>query len=1107
MTTSSRDYEQLSLYVGSRIEHESERAVLQRVVELLARDRRPAVILANANLGDRQIDLVVCLNYLVLVIEAKGIRRPIRGSENGPWQVQVASGEWKDSPSPYLQAREAALKVRDAIRSFERREIPYPTAAVVFVPAIPRGSQAHPGDFKVSVLGLEGLGSVLCKRQKDALPLHRWQAFAKHLRLTPVPTAAAACDPALFAAEDLLRQYHTAFRRANAGSESLVPFTCRYDGRTISTEEVTRMVPEERAGVLIRGPSGCGKTLLASQVGLASAESGAVVITIPARDYAGSIKAVMDREVGLLIRSKTANVLNAARALNRPLLFVVDGYNECGASESASLTRGLVALARHYEGSVLVTSQIPLVGGDQLALREIDVPPTDMETKAAIARNVLDSDALPDSLEDLLEAVTTGLEAKLIGEVGRELNPGSSRHALFDAFARKRLGDDEREGIRLLSLIAGRLCHRVAFSMSRRDLDRLTDEFGNPEPVAVRVRQAGLLIQRADRVHFAHELFFDAFAAEAVVRAAAGGPTPVIEALAHPQHASRKALILGAIDDDLLLDQVLERLEDPVSVASCLSGACGRKAQEWAEARAEEMWERLRSEALAVSFRGSGEDWINYGFEKATLTKRTCSERAFLDAMRQRILDGHYLDDVLDIVGILDQRIVREEARLRQAGKKNRVILNALFSKSYALQSDSMPGITQICAQLHGRIHRTTSDSVIRTFERTTNDGSLSAGQMYLLLNLTRGARIGASTIVRAIESHWAEAPYHLQLDLMDAVVMCYDLDDKDRAALILAINALPTPKHWDISSAMLEALQRLGALVDHESEYYSVVHEGIRECLSDPDDDNRCAVAYGLYTAQFEHPYEGAYCEVIAELPDGDRKILLTMAARGAPDTSFWLPVLLNDLASFCDSELGDSFVRWIVVPPTVSLWRQDAISAFVVSHVALARLCVPLPDRSATHRDTAKALAACGEILYWCNRHDLDESAKRHQYGPPLRELQRIPYAALDVVRQCEGAGNHIQRMPGAGPVVGSIVTMFPVEALEICRHVLSNTVSQVGYFWDSHGSEQQGNCKFAIDVLARYGTSIDLRTLRGYADNKGLGTAAVGAVRAIEERLASS
>ena len=67
-------------------------------------------------------------------------------------------------------------------------------------------------------------------------------------------------------------------------------------------------------------------------------------------------------------------------------------------------------------------------------------------------------------------------------------------------------------------------------------------------------------------------------------------------------YCSRKAFILGAIDDDRLLKQVLEQLQDAGTVDSCLSGVSGRTAQEWAEAHVVELWERIRSEVLKASF-------------------------------------------------------------------------------------------------------------------------------------------------------------------------------------------------------------------------------------------------------------------------------------------------------------------------------------------------------------------------------------------------------------------------------------------------------------------------------------------------------------------------
>ena len=355
----------MEIYVGAPIEYESERSTLKQIERLLTDDRRSAIVFANISIDSRQIDFVLALDDLVLVIEAKSYSRPVRGGENGPWQVQVASGDWKDIPNLYDQALNVKYAVKDAMRSFCCTEVPYPAAALVFVPDIPRGSQIDSGDFKVSVIGEDGLRAALRKRGENAWSFDRWRKFAKYLRLTRVASVPAACDATMAEAENLLRRYTAAFRRTYEAAEPLVPFTCRWDGEEISSEDITRLVSEQHADLLIRGPSGCGKSILAASSGVEFSRQSGIAVTIPVKEYAGSLKTVLNREAGLLAAPSAAQLLSAARRLNQPILFIVDGYNECAEERRSSLTRGLAALAQKYEASIAWTLRfsgaIPLI--------------------------------------------------------------------------------------------------------------------------------------------------------------------------------------------------------------------------------------------------------------------------------------------------------------------------------------------------------------------------------------------------------------------------------------------------------------------------------------------------------------------------------------------------------------------------------------------------------------------------------------------------------------------------------------------------------------------------------------------------------------------------
>lgn len=1108
---SRHDGNQIEIYIGDSVRYASERAVLERLAHLLDAARQPAVILANVSIDGRQIDALVATDSLALVIEAKAFNRPVRGGENGSWEVRLASGQWKNFRNPYLQAREASLAVRDAMSAFNGSDAPYPSAAVVFVPAIPRGSVPYSGDFKVSVTGLDGLEALLRSTRRSALPIDRWHAFATHLGLTSVSSVAAACDQSLAEAEAVLRQYSAAYEQTYADPVTVVPFPCLADEDPVSSDDVVRRIAEGQAEYLVQGPSGCGKTLLAGQAGCAFAAQGGVTVTLPIRDYAGSLKSLLDREVGLLIGRPATTVLGSARRANRPLLFVIDGYNECAPSEQSSLSRGLAALARVYEANLLITSQCPVARSDLLSLLTITVAPAAQETKTAIALSVTGGGTLPEQLKPLLHSVSTGLEARLIGEVGRDLSGGKSRYALFDLFARKRLAEAATDGIALLSRIAGWLTERIAFSLSNRDLDRLLDEYHMPSVLADRLYAARLLTLRGDRITFVHELFLDAFAAEYFLRLAGGDAEKVLRALAAPRNDSRKALIVGAIDDDTLLATVLAGVSDSAIATACLAGACGASAQTWAVQQCAAPWDRLRREAAGVRFRVTEKGWFGIAFEESTLTAWTPSERAFLAAMWQRVVEGHHLDAALKTIEILDRRIAEEMDRLRAEAHERKVALRSgLFANSYVHQSSATPGITRICSGLHGGLFRTASATVARTIERRLAAGHLSPGQVYLLLALTRGTGIAARLIVKAIETHWPTAPYHLRLDLLDAARMSRSASDDDRAALIAALEALPDPGHIFISSMIVEALQGLGALEDSEREHMTVVREQVEQCLADPKDLDRKALAYSLHSAQFDHPYAGAYCEVIADLSEDERKALFAMAAEGAGDTPFFLGPLLMELASFGDPNVGSSIARWTALPPKDCFMPQDAIAVFVISHIVLARLGCLLPDRRGDAIDSPRqALIACGTILYWCNRADLDDKGKRQACDTALRTLARDGFnTALNVIRHCEHALiEGMQRLPGKAPVERSILVRFSDEIADICRRALRDADSQTGYFQHYSDFDRRQDMTLAMDVLARHGDSTDLVLIKGYADDNALGKLAITSVKSLEKRLAAS
>ncbi len=1101
----------IEIFVGDAIDHASERIALEHAVRILSTSGVSAILIANVQFSSRQIDLIVATEHLTLVLEAKAYTAPVRGTANGHWQVRLATGSWKDTANLYRQTVEARHALRDAMRDFGRSEMPYPEAALVFTSGIPSGSSVFAGDFKASIVGLEALPQLLRRTSAGSWSLPQWRAFAEHHQLTPVGSPTAALDPILLDAEQTVFRYTAAFRRHyQPVVANLVPYPCTEGDRPLTSDDVVHAAISGES-LLVVGPSGCGKSMVAFQAGLGSVDQGRVPIVLYAKDFAGRLKNALDLEVALLDGSSAAALVNACDRLGRPITLIVDGVNESPDSQRERLTRCIAAACRRYLAPVIITTSVALARPELLNLRVIDVGSPTLTTKQEVARGANGGVALPSDLEPLLASVASGLEARLVGSLAGELPADASQFALFDGFVRKRLGKDANRAIRALAAVAGLLTDRISFSLTVRDLGRLADTEDVAPELLAELHRANLLVTRGDRTSFAHELYLNAFAAEAVIRRANGSPAAVADALRAAIHADRTALIVGAIDDHTLLSQVLSGLVEPVTFEACLKGQCGPVARGHALLAAQNIIQRVAQEIEQARFEIDAGGFMGVRADPVTLTTWSPRDCTVLAALPMTIGDGILFDEILALAAALDRRLLEEYERLVAEARERRVALRgALFANGYGLRASNALAISEVWHALHNgfALWRRPLQVKAQVRERLWHS-DLTAGQLYVLLTLHRHASLDdslAPILPRLLRTHWPQAPYHLRLDLMLAAQLSgRGASDADRAELIQAIEELPQSTHIGISSAMIDALKSLGALDESEDEHTPAVRQSIREVLSDSDNPDMQKLAFGIWNGQFDHPYDGAYYQAIAELPDQEQKSLLVMAARGADWDAMFLSVLIAEIANLGDPSLGSLFTRWTAVPDPKAFMPQDALGVFARAHIALARLTCPLPvGAEATNDANAQSMAAAGRILYWLNRLDLSIDRRRAECAEALGILTDPKSGiALSLLREfafenrtwIEGFSS----LDATEPINASIGEAFPEEMARICRHCLHAPDIQRGYFQFFDRAE---TLDFAISALGYYGTLLDLDLLRQLSRVSRLGRTAVAAIARIEK-----
>jgi hypothetical protein len=1099
----------IALYVGAPIEHESERAVLVELVRLLEDRGKPATILINVNVGSRQLDLVVGTDDLTLVLEAKASSAPLRGTVNGAWAALTRSGRWRAARNAYLQAVQAKNALRDAMREHQGEVTGYPSACVVFAPRLVAGSDIPADDFKVSFRGLDSLADQLGQRSQLCWTPEQWRAFAERHILDRVVDIATACDRRMLEAERTLEKYVGEVIRTYApAAAQFKSDTYRVDGQLRGASDLERLLIQDRSDLLIQGPSGCGKSLLAIWLASRLSAVGVIPIFVECRTFDGQLGVALDREAALMDVQSAGRLFAAARMLSRPVAVIVDGYNECPADARFRLTRALRAASAKYDVTIVVSSQIDLDRADLLPLRQVSVSAPTQELKVSIAS--LEAPSV-EALAPLLQVITTGIEASLIGRMGREVLPTTSRFALFDTFVRRRLGGAASEGVILLCAIAEMLFQRATFSLSVREVDRILAKIKLSAGILATVRDAGVLIARADRISFVHEMYLNAFAAEAIVRQQGSDAGAMLDALAMPRFEGLRTFIVGAIEDESLLAHLVGATKDALLLDACMSGECGGTAQRLVNDALGVTVGRLHSEVDRVRFDLSPPQMWDVEPAPDSLTVWTEHERALLSVLSTAMLEGHWNREMLDVVGQLDQKLADEFERLHTEAKEKGVkrLRTGLFAVSYLFGRREL-GIAHTMSLLHsgGGFNRRSRVSHQNGMLRHVWSQVVTPGQLYLALALSRPRlTLEREVVEQAIECtlpfldnrRWKFLPYHLQLDLMNFVHFLPRGDSPVRERLSQVLEALLPHLHPLLQGIAVEALTNLGVMDDEVAHHEAQVRKEVEEILRNPTGEEAAATAWGLFNAQFDHPFDIAYIDVIQNLTNEQRLTLLRLACTGASDSSFFLSSAINELAEAGDALAVPAIARWARLPSHQSTMPQQSVEIFVTALIGLGKLGFDLPDEVCRLGQGPRedAMSACGLLYYWLQRRAPEAAVVERQVLAALDTLCAEPAVSIGVLFDISRS---IWDTKGRGTL---LVQAFPERMVAIARDALQHRGPLEGYFPGCHFTDPDGALRFAVSLLDTYGSAADLSLLRTFVDDVRLAGVAREALMSIEAR----
>ena len=1123
---------EIRLFLGQEIEDPAEQRLISRLRLDLEQRGVSGTLYANffpKARQQRQIDLLVHTETHTAHVEIKGLSAdyPVRGHENGHWVQILPDGTERQLANCGRQALGGTYAISDAMRDIARQGVAaavdgnfysHIDTIVGVWEAIPEGSEIEP-PAHVTVLGYQGLLERLVK-PGPSVPWTQevWDEFARRHSLFQLEGTSPSEESRRNNLE-VIADYRLRARASLAdGLRPLVDLGATdNDGAERGAEDIDTMVTAGRV-VAITGPSGSGKSFLARHLLIRHCDAGRLVVWVRAADYEGRFSYLLSLATAPYSVELRKDLVRAAEETGVGISIVLDGLNECPETERTELLKQLNAFCLRYSAGVLVTSTVEAGLAGTLGATMLHPNEPDAETRMAILRSY--GARRPERISDQFRSPH---ELAIAAECESELADGASVADLHDAFIRRHAPTERiRAGLRAL---AASLHSKLRTSMPQLDAASiLSSPTLEPDArFADEVLANPLIEVDRHRVRFRHELFGQFLAAEDLVRSAGSGQH-LAALLGLPANKPLTQTALHVERNTKRIWDVIKALCDELLMLSALVGDYGPEVAALAEADIRDVLHAgiAAAEPENASFEAIESDqrdgWAIGGF---WLTSRQWSESELklLAAAGRGLYQGLLVEEVCELIDKTDKLCQAQARHLQADGIRNSIstVIEATFSQMAHHRDRENCGLAVPYvavafkyASMYGRF-RDQQRSIGLAARLADGTGNYSWGRYYLaILAVSPLDPTDQAAFASLLRRAWDAGGFHLQLQ---ALHTAKDLgfyggtEDPHHSEIIDVLRSIETNDVW-LRTALLEALAEF-----HEIESETTVEElqdHIRQVILGPDDMESCGAARSIVAMQLEiQELVGPYCAAIGELTDAEKVRLLTMAARGSnPDTWLLNSTLeqLSDLVPTGNADLDyaarDVFAAYLDGPPEDALMPQEASAACRAAIRGWAQFESEIPPGQKDPTPAQRSWRLVASLLLFYERDDavLDAeaiwSALLSEPAQTLATLAHIDSTDKELLWDRQTKAHYCRHD------LAQLAEDHPESIRRLFEWALDNP-GDIPTHPLFHG---KGALNFAIRMLGLVGAETTAEKLRFYTLDPETGSAAVQAIRQINDRAAS-